>query len=67
MDKWTNKRQWVAILIILSMLSGYTLWYLSLNPQHIRVFLATAIIALGFVAVMALLPKYRRRLLKKND
>lgn len=65
MDKWTNKRQWVAILIILSLLSSYTLWYLSLNPQHIPVFLATTIIALGFVAVMALLPKYRQRLVKK--
>lgn len=53
MDKWTNKWQWVAILMILSILSGCTLWYLSLNPQHVPVFLATTIIALGFVAVMA--------------
>lgn len=64
MDKWSSKWYWVAILIILGML-GYILWYLSLNPRYVLVFLATTIIALGFVAVMALLPKYRLQLVKK--
>jgi len=43
----------------------YTVWRLHLNPQHIPLFLTTTIVALGFVAVMALLPKYRRRLVKR--
>ena len=38
--------------------------YLHLNPQHVPLFLTTTIIGLGFVAVMALLPKYKKRLVK---
>ena len=64
MNKWTGKWYLVAILIILSML-GYLVWYVSLNSRYVFVFLATTIIALGFVAVMTLLPKYRQRLVKK--
>ena len=64
MNKWPSRRYWAAVLIILGML-GYIVWYLSFNPRYVLVFLATTIIALGFVAVMALLPKYRQRLVKK--
>ena len=64
MNKWPSRRYWVAVLIILGMLI-YIVWYLSFNPRYVLVFLATTIIALGFVAVMALLPKYRRRFAEK--
>ena len=60
MEKWSGKWYWIAILILLS-ISLYTAWYLQLNPQQIPLFLTTTIIAIGFVVVMALLPKYRRR------
>ncbi len=59
---WRKYKDWFAVFICISVLAGYTVWYLHLNPQHIPLFLTTTIIALGFVAVMALLPKHRRRL-----
>jgi hypothetical protein len=46
------------------MLSLYTAWFLYLNPRHIHLFLVTIGIAIGFVVAMALLPKYRQRLVK---
>lgn len=61
MEKQPRKWYWIATLILLS-ISLYTAWYLQLNPQHIPLFLTTTIIAIGFVVVMALLPKYRQRL-----
>jgi len=64
MEKRPRKRYWIAILIVLS-ISLYTAWHLQLNPQHIPLFLATTIVAIGFVVVMALLPKYRRRFAEK--
>gem|GEM_PF-6433159 len=64
MEKRPRKWYWIAILIVLS-ISLYTVWYLQLNPQHIPLFLATTIVAIGFVVVMALLPKYRRRFVEK--
>lgn len=62
--KVSRKRYWIAILIVLS-ISLYTVWHLQLNPQHIPLFLATTIVAIGFVVVMALLPKYRMRFVEK--
>jgi len=64
MEKWLGKRYWIAILIVLSV-SVYTVWYLQFNPQHIPLFLATTIIAIGFVVAMALLPKYRKHFVEK--
>jgi hypothetical protein len=64
MKKWPRKWYWIAILILLS-ISLYTAWHLQLNPQYVPLFLATTIIAMGFVVVMALLPKYRQQLVKK--
>jgi len=64
MKKQSNKWYWIAILMLLGML-GYVGWYLSFNPQYFLFFLATAIIALVFVVAMALLPKYRKRLVEK--
>lgn len=63
-DLWRKYKDWFAVLVFISVLIGYTIWYLHLNPQHIHLFLTTAIISLGFVVVMALLPKYRQRLVK---
>ena len=64
MEKQPNKWYWIAILILLGML-GYVGWYLSFNSQYFLFFSATAIIALVFVVAMALLPKYRKRLVEK--
>ena len=64
MEKRPRKRYWITILIVLS-ISLYTAWHLQLNPQHIPLFLATTIVAIGFVVVMALLPKYRMRFVEK--
>ena len=64
MEKQPRKWYWIAILVVLS-ISLYTAWYLQLHPQHIPLFLATTIVAMGFVVVMALLPKYRRRFAEK--
>ena len=63
-DLWRKYKDWFAVFIFISVLTGYTMWYLHLNPQHIPLFLTTTIIALGFAVVMALLPKYRQRLVK---
>jgi hypothetical protein len=63
-EKWSRRWYWVAILIALG-ISLYTAWYLLLHPQHVLLFLATTIVAVGFVVVMALLPKYRRRFAEK--
>lgn len=64
-DLWQKYKDWFAVLVFISILAVCTIWYLHLNPQHIPLFLTTAIIAIGFVVVMALLPKYRRRLVKR--
>lgn len=64
MNRWHNEWYLMAILIILGMLA-YIMWNLSLNPQYVLVFLTTTIIALGFVVLMALLPKYRRRIINR--
>lgn len=61
---WRRYRDWFAVLVFVSVLTGYTLWYLHLNPQHVPLFLTSTMIALGFVAVMALLPRHRQRLVK---
>jgi hypothetical protein len=58
-------KEWFAVLVFISVLTGLTLWYLYLNPQDIPRFLIAPIIALGFVAVMFLFPKYRQRFVKK--
>ncbi len=64
MEEQPRKWYWIAILVVLG-ISLYTTWYLQLHPQHISLFLATTIVAVGFVVVMALLPKYRRRFAEK--
>lgn len=61
---WQRRKDWFYVLIMIAIIAVYTVWRLHLNPQHIPLFLTTTIIALGFVVVMALLPKYRRRLVK---
>lgn len=60
---WPSRRYWVAILIFLG-ICIYTVWYLQVNPQNIPLFLAIGVVAVGFVVLMALLPKYRRRFLE---
>lgn len=60
-----KRKDWIYVLIVISIISVYTYWYLSLHPQHISLFLTLTIIVLGFVALMTLIPKYRRRLLKR--
>ena len=64
-DSWRKYKDWIYVFIVMGIITIYTVWRLHLNPQHIPLFLTTTIIALGFVAVMALLPKYRRRLVKR--
>lgn len=64
-DLWRKHKDWFAVFIFVVGLAGYIIWYLSLNPQHIPLFLTTTIITIGFVVVMALLPKYRRRFAEK--
>jgi hypothetical protein len=62
---WRKYKDWFAALVFMIVITGYSVWYLHLNPQHVPLFLTTIIVALGFVAVMALLPKYRRRFAEK--
>lgn len=61
---WQKYKNLIYVFMVIVIITVYTAWRLYLNPQHIPLFLTTTIIALGFVAVMALLPKYRRRLVK---
>jgi len=63
-DFWQNRRNSVSIFVVIGIIIAYTLWYIYINPQHITLFLTTTIVALGFVAVMALLPEYRQKLVK---
>ncbi len=65
MDTRVSRRDWLFAILVTSFVIIYTVWYLYLEPQHIPLFLATAIFALSFVAVMFLLPKYRQRLVEK--
>jgi hypothetical protein len=62
---WRKYKEWFAVIIFISVLTSLTLWYLQLNPQSIPRFLIAPIIAMVFVAVMLLLPKYRQRFVKK--
>jgi len=62
---WQKYKEWLGVLIFMSMLVGCTTWYLLLNHQQIPVFLTATIVALGFVGTMILLPKYRQQLVKR--
>ncbi len=62
---WHNCKYWFVIIAIIGLLTIYTFWYLYFEPQHIPLFLATTIVALSFVTVMALLPKYRQRFVER--
>ena len=62
---WRKYKEWFAVLIFTSVVTSLTLWYLHLNPQYVPRFLIAPVIALGFVAVMFLFPKYRQRFVKK--
>jgi cytochrome b561 len=62
---WQKYKEWLAVLIFMSMLVVCTTWYLLLNQQQIPVFLTATIVALGFVGIMILLPKYRQQLVKR--
>jgi hypothetical protein len=64
-DMWQKYKEWLAVLIFMSMLVGCTTWHLLLNQQQIPVFLTATIVALGFVGIMILLPKYRQQLVKR--
>ena len=65
MDTRVSRKDWLFAILATSFVIIYTVWYLYFEPQHIPLFLATAIVALSFVAVMFLLPKYRQRLVEK--
>ena len=65
MDMWQKYKEWLAVLIFMSMLVVCTTWHLLLNQQQIPVFLTATIVALGFVGIMILLPKYRQQLVKR--
>ena len=58
-------KDWLGVLVLISVVTGLTVWYLSLNPHNILRFLIGPIIGLGFVVVMALFPKYRQQFVKK--
>jgi hypothetical protein len=64
-DMWQKYKEWLAVLIFMSMLVVCTTWHLLLNQQQIPVFLTATIVALGFVGIMILLPKYRQQLVKR--
>jgi len=64
-DLWQKRREWLGALIFVGVIIVCVAWSLLLNPQHVPLFLAVAIGALGFVAVMALLPKLRRRFIER--
>jgi hypothetical protein len=58
-------REWLGALIFVGLILVFVVWTLFLNPQYVPLFVAIAIVALGFVAVMALMPKLRQQLIKK--
>jgi hypothetical protein len=65
LDTRVSRKGWFFAILATSFVIIYTVWYLYVEPQHIPLFLATAIVALSFVAVMFLLPKYGQRLVEK--
>ncbi len=64
-DLRQKRREWLGVLIFVGVIIVCVAWSLLLNPQYTPLFLAVTIGALGFVAVMALLPKLRRRFIEK--
>jgi len=65
LDIRVSRKNWFFAILATSFVIIYTVWYLYFEPQHIPLFLATAIVALSFAAVMFLLPKYRQHLVEK--
>jgi len=51
-DMWWGCKEWLAVLVFISVLISSTVWYLSFNPQYVATFLATTVIAIGFMMVM---------------
>lgn len=52
---WWRRKDWFVVLVFITVFICCTVWYLYLNPQHIALFLITTVVALSFVAIMALL------------
>lgn len=64
-DLRQKRREWLGVLVFVGVIIVCVAWSLLLNPQYAPLFLAVTIAALGFVAVMALLPKLRRRFIER--
>lgn len=63
---WQKYGEWVAVLIVLSIVTVFTVWFLKLAPQYIPRFALTSLIGvligLFFLALLASRRKYRVRL-----
>ena len=59
-----KRGEWLGVLLFVGAIVVCVVWSLLLNPQYFPLFLAVALGALGFVAVMFLLPKLRRRFIE---
>lgn len=60
-----KRGEWLGTLIFVGVIIAFVAWTLFVNPHYTPIFVTIAIIALGFVAVMALKPKLRQQLTKK--
>jgi len=61
---WKKDKNYVAMLLVVSLLTIYILWYLQLNPQQLLIFSVAPLVALILVAVLVLKPEYGERLFK---
>lgn len=64
-ELWQEHGEWLGALLFVGLIIVCVAWSLLLNPRYTPLFLGVTIGALGFVAVMVLLPKLRRRFIEK--
>ncbi len=59
---WLKYKDRIYVLIVIGIITIYSYWYLSLNPQYVSSFWVAPTIALILVALLAFMPEIRKRL-----
>jgi len=64
-SSWQKYKEWLAVFVLIILMTIFTVWYFFLNPPSLSFYLGVVVTAIGFIVIMTLQPKYRKRLIKR--
>lgn len=64
-SSWQKYKEWLTVFVLIILMTIFTVWYFFLNPPRLSFYLAVVVTAIGFIVIMTLQPKYRKRLIKQ--